>query len=707
MASEPTKTHCPYCSLQCGILLAISGGQVELAPQSDFPTNRGGLCAKGWTAADLLEHPDRLTGPLVRDERGSPLRRATWNEALERIVAAFQNAQRDHTPDAVGCFGGGGLTNEKAYQLGKFARVALRTSSIDYNGRFCMSSAAAATNRSFGIDRGLPFPLADIAQADAILLVGSNPAETMPPAMQFFDEGRARGAKHVVVDPRRTATAARADLHLQPVPGTDLALANGLLNVVAREGLIDEGYVAERTRGFEAVRRAVRLYWPDRVERITGVPENDIVAAARILAKAGRAMILTARGAEQHSSGTDTTQAFINLALALGLPGRPYSGFATITGQGNGQGGREHGQKCDQLPGYRKLDDPIARAHMARIWGINAADLPSSGQSAYEMLSDIGTSGGVRALWVLASNIAVSAPNSLHVTAKLKELDFLVVSDIFLSETAALADVVLPTTQWAEESGTMTNLEGRVILRRAAVAPPGDVRSDLDVMTDLAKRLGVQGFSAEPQEVFAELCRASQGGKADYRGISYDRIATDNGVFWPCPSALYADTPRLFVEDFPTPDRRAHFYATEQRAAAEPPDDDYPYYLTTGRVLRQYQSGTQTRRVAELSDGQPEPVAELHPTLGQRVGIGDGDKVRLTTRRGEVVMTARMDSRIRPDTVFAPFHWGGTACINRLTNPALDPQSRMPSFKVCAVAVSAVANHAEPSISREGDSTHG
>jgi assimilatory nitrate reductase catalytic subunit len=594
MASVPTKTHCPYCSLQCGITLEVARSGVELAPQSDFPTNRGGLCAKGWTAADLLAHLERLTRPLIRDMRGSPLRPATWNEALERIVAAFQKAQQHYGRDAVGCFGGGGLTNEKAYQLGKFARVALRTSAIDYNGRFCMSSAAAASNRSFGIDRGLPFPLADIAQADAILLVGSNPAETMPPAMQYFDEGRERGAMHIVVDPRRTATASRADLHLQPVPGTDLALANGMLNVLAREGLLDQKYVAERTTGFDAVRRAVRLYWPDRVERITGVPESDIVAAARTLASADRAIILTARGAEQHSSGTDTVQAFINLALVLGLPGRPYSGFATITGQGNGQGGREHGQKCDQLPGYRKLDDPSARAHIAQVWGINAADLPSPGQSAYEMLSGIGTPGGLHALWVVASNIVVSAPDALRIAEKVKDLEFLVVSDIFLSETAALADVVLPTTQWAEESGTMTNLEGRVILRRAAVSPPDEVRSDLDVMADLAKRLGVNGFSADSEEVFDELTRASAGGKADYRGISYQRITAENGVFWPCPSALYSDTPRLFVEDFPTPDRRAHFRAVEQPNPAEPPDDEFPYYLTTGRILRQYQSGAQT-----------------------------------------------------------------------------------------------------------------
>ncbi|MFP1155664.1 molybdopterin oxidoreductase family protein [Mycobacterium sherrisii] len=558
-----------------------------------------------------------------------------------------------------------------------------------------MSSAAAASNRSFGIDRGLPFPLSDIAQADAILLVGSNPAETLPPAMQYFDEGRARGAKHIVVDPRRTATARGAELHLQPVPGTDLALASGILNVVFREGLADQEYIAERTTGCEAVRRAVRLYWPDRVERITGVPESDIVAAARMLASADRAMILTARGAEQHSTGTDTVQAFINLALALGLPGRPSSGFATITGQGNGQGGREHGQKCDQLPGYRKLDDPVARAHIAQVWGINPADLPSSGRSAYEMLSGIGTPGGVRALWVMASNIAVSAPDALHIAAKLRALDFLVVSDIFLSETAALADVVLPTTQWAEESGTMTNLEGRVVLRRAAVAPPREVRGDLDVMADLAKRLGVAGFSADSEEVFNELTRASAGGKADYRGITYERITTESGVFWPCPSESYSGTPRLFVVDFPTPDRRAHFHVVEQRGAVELPDDDFPYYLTTGRVLRQYQSGTQTRRVASLVEGEPEPVAEIHPMLAQRLGIRTGDKIVLRTRRGQVVMTARAVDGIRPDTVFAPFHWGGTGSVNRLTNPALDPHSRMPSFKVCAVSVSAAAAPAE------------
>jgi assimilatory nitrate reductase catalytic subunit len=682
-----TKTHCPYCSLQCGITLDAATAPVVLSPQDDFPTNLGGLCAKGWTAAELLDHPHRLTQPLVRDSRHEPLRPMDWDDALDRIVAAFHRSRDAYGRDSVGCFGGGGLTNEKAYQFGKFARVALGTSAIDYNGRFCMSSAANAATRAFGIDRGLPFPLADLAEADAVLLVGSNPADTMPPAMQFLDAGRSRGARHIVIDPRATATARGARLHLQPVPGTDLALANGMLHIAIREKLIDENYIAERTTGFEAVRRAVRLYWPDRVERITGVAEKDLVDSVRILADAEHAIILTARGAEQHRSGSDTVIAFINLALALGLPGRPYSGYGTVTGQGNGQGGREHGQKSDQLPGYRRLDDPVARAHIAEVWGIDAADLPQPGLSAYEMLDRLGTDGGVRALWVMASNIVVSAPRSAHVTERVQALDFLAVSDFFLSETAALADVVLPTAQWAEETGTMTNLEGRVILREAALSPPPGVRTDLQVMRALAERLGRTGFSDVPEEVFTELRRASAGGKADYSGISYPRIEAEQGVFWPCPSPRHPGTPRLFTEDFPTRDRRAQLHAVDHIGAAELPDAEYPYYLTTGRLLRQYQSGTQTRRVTSLAEAEPEAVVEMHDTLARRIDVKSGELVRLRTRRGSAVMAARIVAGIRSDTVFAAFHWGGDGNANVLTNPALDPYSRMPEFKVCAVAL--------------------
>jgi assimilatory nitrate reductase catalytic subunit len=694
--TRTTLTHCPYCSLQCGMNVTAGDRPATLVP-ADFPTNKGGLCSKGWSSTELLDHPERLLRPLVRatpGDRTSPLVEATWGDALGRLVEAIERTQARYGRDAVGCFGGGSLTNEQAYQFGKFARVALRTSAIDYNGRFCMSSAAGAANRAFGLDRGMPFPLSDIAEADVVVLVGSNPADTMPPAMQYFDAGRDHGAQHVVVDPRRTATARNAALHLQPLPGTDLALANGLLHIALAEELVDEAYIAARTTGFDDVRAGVAAYWPDRVERITGVPVADQRRAVFALARAERAIVLTARGAEQHRSGTDTAQAWINLALALGLPGRPGSGWGTVTGQGNGQGGREHGQKADQLPGYRSLADPAARAHVAAVWGIDPDDLPTPGRSAFELLDALGTDGGVRTLLVLASNVAVSAPDARRVISRLGDLDFLAVSDFFLSETAELADVVLPSAMWAEEDGTMTNVEGRVIRRRKALDPPAGVPDDLQLLAELAGRLGAGHlFSGDPETVFEELRRASAGGTADYSGISYRRIDDEQGVFWPCPArgdgeAIHPGTARLFTERFATPDGRARFLRVEHVEVHERPDADYPYVLTTGRVLAQYQSGTQTRRTRSLQMVAPTPRAELHPDLARRLGIGPDDVVELTTRRGRARFHALITDAVRPDVVFAPFHWGGGSSANALTDAdALDPTSKMPAFKVCAVAV--------------------
>ncbi|MDL5155005.1 molybdopterin oxidoreductase family protein [Actinomycetospora termitidis] len=699
VSTGPVDTHCPYCSLQCGMTITArpeaEGGGYEV-DGANFPTNRGALCEKGRSSVELLAHPDRLTTPLVRDHRDEPFREATWDEALDRVVAGLTVARERFGPDAAGLFGGGGLTNEKAYQAGKFVRVALGSASIDYNGRFCMSSAAAASNKAFGIDRGMPFPLADVARADTVMLVGSNPADTMPPAMRWFAAGRERGARHLVVDPRYTATAAAADVHLQPVPGTDLALANGLLHLAIKHRLVDTAYVADRTTGWDAVRRAMRQYWPDRVERITGVPVRVMERAVRMLAESRATMILSARGAEQHAKGSDTALAWINLALALGLPGRPFSGWATVTGQGNGQGGREHGQKADQLPGYRMLADPAARAHVAGVWGVDPDELPRPGVSAYEMLDRLGTPGGVRALMVVASNVVVSAPRAAHVRERLQALDFLVVSDMFLSETAELADVVLPCAQWAEEEGTMTNLEGRVLRRRRAARPPEGVRSDLEVLAELADRLGRGAFfSDDPRTVFDELRRASSGGKADYAGISYERIEAERGVFWPCPDDEHEGTPRLFRDRFATPDGRARFHVVHHRAAAESPDDEYPYRLTTGRSRAHYQSGTQTRRTKALLDAEAEPAVEIHPDLAARLGVAEGGDVLLRTRRGTARMRARLSREIRPDTVFAPFHWAGEQTINALTNPALDPASRMPEFKVCAVALEAATTTTE------------
>ena len=360
-----------------------------------------------------------------------------------------------------------------------------------------MSSAAAASIKALGLDRGLPFPLEDIPRAETILLIGSNAAETMPPVMQYFDAQRKNRGSLIVVDPRKTPTAEAATLHLQITPGTDAALANGLLYIAMQYGYIDEEFIAARTSGFETVRHCVSAYWPGRVERITGIPESQLVAAARLLGTAQTAMILTARGPEQQSRGVDNVLAFINLALALGKAGRAHCGYGCLTGQGNGQGGREHGQKSDQLPGYRKIDNPEHRAHIARVWGIPESDLPGPGRSAYEMLDQLGTEGGVRALLVFGSNPAVSAPRAGHIEKRLDALDFLLVSDFFLSETAERADVVLPSAQWAEEEGTMTNLEGRVLYRRRALEPPAGVRTDSRFLRGMAERLG-SGSSSHP-----------------------------------------------------------------------------------------------------------------------------------------------------------------------------------------------------------------
>ena len=662
----PAATHCPYCALQCGMTLT-DGPSVAVQPRG------GGLCRKGWTAADLLDHPDRLRQPLL--DR-TPV---SWDRALGHVATTLRRLRAEHGPDAVAVFGGGGLTNETAYTLGKFARVALGTRFIDYNGRFCMSAAAAAGNRAFGVDRGLPFPLSDLTHADVLLLAGVNTAETMPPLA-----GRLAPTR-VVIDPRATPTARDATLHLQPAPGTDLAVANGLLHLVIAEGLLDKDYLAARTTGFAEVRQAVAAYWPARVERLTGVPVADLEAAARLLGRARNAVILTGRGVEQHAHGTDTVTAFINLALALGLPGRPGSGYGCLTGQGNGQGGREHGQKADQLPGYRRIDDPAARAHVAAVWGVDPSTLPGPGVSATELLLSLGKDrGGPRALLVFGANPVVSAPNARAVEARLKALDLLVVADFVPSETAALAHVVLPVAQWAEDEGTMTNLEGRVLRRRRLRPPPPGVRTDLAVLADLAGRLGAR-FESAPDAVFAELGRASAGGPADYSGISWGRLEHGEPLYWPCPAPDHPGTPRLFTERFHTPDGRARLVAVEQpRVPAEPVDARYPLHLTTGRLLAQYQSGAQTRRVAAL---RAEAFVELHPDLAERLGVGDGDPVRVTSRRGSFTAPARLSTAIRPDTVFAPFHFPGAARANSVTSDALDPHSRMPQFKVCAVAV--------------------
>lgn len=725
--TKSADTHCPYCALQCAMTLkspaeltpASEPGSVPVPAQAaalvavtapvlevsgrDFPTNRGGLCRKGWTSATLLNHPGRVTEPLLKGDDGIH-RPIGWDQALAMVTTAVKETRARYGKDAVGVFGGGGLTNEKAYMLGKFARLALGTSRIDYNGRFCMSSAAAAGMRAFGVDRGLPFPLEDLDNASTIMMLGSNVAETMPPFVQHLKGVRDAGGL-IIVDPRRSATANfTADgggIHLQPLPGTDLTLLLGLSHVVVHEGLADAAFIAARTSGYDAVARSVNAFWPERVQSITGVPAELIRETARRLAdgaRKGGSYILTGRGVEQHVDGTDTATAAINLSLLLGLPGSLRSGYGTLTGQGNGQGGREHGQKADQLPGYRKITDPAARAHMAAVWGVPEETIPGPGLPAVQLLKSLGQPDGVRCLLVHASNIAVASPDANSVIAGLRSLDFLVVCDFFMSETAAEADLILPVLQWAEEEGTLTNLEGRVLRRRRALQPPAGARSELWIMARLAEALEAPStYSEDPETVFEELRLASAGGLADYSGIDYAMLDRGEAAYWPYPAGS-TGTPRLFLDAFAHADGKAVMTPVAPRRRRTPATNTDPaaktMTLITGRLLEHYQSGAQTRRVSELLASQPEAKVQIHPAAAVSMGITEGSLVSVSNERGQVVCRAELSTAIRPETVFLPFHFPELESANRLTEAATDPISGMPEFKFNKVWVRLAADQA-------------
>ena len=580
----------------------------------------------------------------MRDRATGELRAATWDEALDLVGDRLRRpAGRVAGPDSVAVFGGGGLTNEKAYQLGKLARVALGTSQIDYNGRWCMSSAASAGNQAFGIDRGLPFPLADLEQTDVLVLVGSNLVETMPPAARHLDRLRERGGRVVVIDPRRTPTAERADLFLQPVPGGDLALALGLLHLLDAAGAVDEEYVAARTVGFDEVRRGVTAWWPERVERVSGVPAAELRALASLLAESDRVTVLTARGAEQHAQGTATVLGWINVALALGMCGRPFAGYGCLTGQGNGQGGREHGQKADQLPGYRMIDDPAARAHVAAVWGVDPDSLPGPGRSAYELLDALGTDGGAsRAPRLRQQHRRLGPPNATHVdraaglarpARRRRPGD---VRDRGYGRRGAAGDPVGRGDRHHDQprGPGAAPPAGRAAARGRPLRPRGGRRRS---PSGSARRCRSPPIA---EEIFAELARASAGGRADYAGITYDRIRAGARRVLAVPGAgapRHAPAVRRLVRARrrPGPVRRRR-----PRGPAEPTDEDFPLHLTTGRVLAQYQSGAQTRRVRDLPDTGP--FVELHPMLADRIGARDGELVVVTTRRGELKAPARV-----------------------------------------------------------------
>lgn len=676
-------THCPYCGMQCGMNLLVEKNHVVgVEPRYDFPVNEGRLCPKGVTAYLQTHHPDRLEYPLIK--RNGNFERASWDEALDLIVTKFKGLQEKYGKDSIAVYSGSSLTTEKTYLVGKFARLGLQTRYIDYNGRLCMASAAGGNNKAFGIDRAAN-PWSDIPHAEVLIIAGANCAETFPILNGFLWKQRDNGGVWIVIDPRETPTARQGDLHLQLKPGTDVAVANGILNVLINENLIDQAFIDSRTNDWEATKVAALNYPPDVASEISGVPAEKIIQAARLYGRAKTGMIMHARGIEHHSNGTENVLSYINIALATGKIGSEGRGYGTITGQGNGQGGREHGQKADQLPGYRSMLNPEHRKYIAEVWGIDESELPQPGVSAVELFNKM-REGEIKGLLSICSNMMVSLPDTNQVRKSLEGLEFNVCIDFFLSESARYADVVLPGTTWSEDEGTTTSGEGRVIKINKAIDPPGEARQDWRILQEIAARMGRgKYFQFEsPRTIFDELRVASKGGKADYFGITYEKIDKQDGVFWPCPTEESTGTPRLFEERFAHDDGKAKFHAIEYKGAAELPDEEYPLIFTSGRIVHQYLSGNQTRRIGFLVQQCPEPFVEIHPETAMKYKINDGERVKVISRRGEGIFPALVVKTIRPDTIFIPYHWGEELAANQITNAALDPTSKIPEFKACA-----------------------
>ncbi len=698
------KTHCCFCGQQCGIQLLAKDNQViGFEPWTEFPFNQGKLCPKGIKRYLQGSHPDRLTTAYERDKTAaSGFKPMGYEAAIARVSSEIDRIQSKYGAGAFGVLSGASLTSEKTYLMGKFARVCLKTPFIDYNGRLCMVSAGAANKKAFGVDRAAN-SWADILKTDVVWISGANVAECAPITTDYVWQAREHGAKVIVVDPRLTPIARTCDLFLPVKPGRDVALFNGILHLMIGNGWIDKEFIENHTQGFEQVADNVKEWTPEKTAKITGIAEKSIRQAAEMWGTAKRSFLMHARGLEHHSHGVMNCLSAINIVLASGRIGREGCGYGTITGQANGQGGREHGQKCDQLPGMRDISNPEHRAHIAKIWDVKAEDIPPAGVDAYEIFRKIDR-GEIKGLMSMCFNPLISLPDNNFIRRMLEKLEFYVAVDFFLNETAHHADVVLPGTLQEEDEGVVCTAEGRVIKINKVVDPPGDARQEWRIVQDIAKALKrPHGFNFKsPREIFDELRRASKGGMADYSGITYEKIEKQMGVFWPCPSDEHTGTPRLFEKgswnpiaqgkgQFYFPDGRAHFNVTKYAPPTEVTDAEYPLILTTGRVVSHFLSGEQTRRIAPLVDHCPDPFIELHPQLAEKLGIADGDWATAESRRGNTTLRARVVKTIRPDTIFIPYHWGGRKSANQLTIAAQDPISKIPEYKVCSARLKKAA----------------
>lgn len=654
------------------MFLHVEGGKVVGAsPLSSHPLSQGRLCIKGWLGAEFVNHPDRLKTPLIRS--GERLLKAGWDEALSLVTTRFKEIRDRCGPDSLAILTSAKGTNEENYLLMKLARAGFGTNNVDHVARLCHAPTVAGLSYAFG-SGAMTNPISSLAKADAILIVGSNTTEQHPLVAFHILRGKAMGAKIIVADPRRSQIADLAELHLSPRLGTDIAWINGFLNVIIQEGLLDEDFISMRTTGFDEVREAVAKYTPEAVEKIAGIPAQILREAAIAYGSADRAAIVYAMGITQHTTGTDNVQALANLALATGNIGREGTGVYPLRGHQNVQGACDMGALPDLYSGYQRVVQ--AREKFEQAWSRPLPENP--GLTATEMMY-AAEEGRIRGLLIVGENPMMSYPDQNRVKQALLSLEFLVVCDIFPTETTELADVVLPAASFAEKDGTFTSTERRIQLVRRALPPCGESRPEWEVISDLLTRFGVSADYRSPADVMEEIARVTP----IYGGVSYDRLGTE-GVQWPCPSRDHPGTGILHSEKFSI--GLARFRPVEHREPFEAPDDEFPLLLTTGRSLYHFHTGTMTRRTSLLDREVPGPYVEMNPEDAQKAGIRSGQKVVVESRRGRLYIDARLTLDVPKGVLFVPFHFN-EACANVLTGQALDPQSKIPEFKVTAARI--------------------
>jgi formate dehydrogenase major subunit len=692
-ADKTVDSVCPYCGVGCQLTYHVKDNRILHVEGRDGPANHGRLCVKGRYGFDYVHHRQRLTKPLIRkpgfaksadfvvdpDHPLSVFREASWEEALDLAGSELRRIRDEHGPAALAGFGSAKGSNEEAYLFQKLVRTGFRTNNVDHCTRLCHASSVAALLEGLG-SGAVSNPVMDATQAEVIFVIGANPTGNHPVAATWMKNAAKRGAKLIVADPRGSDLARHATYFLQHNPDTDVAMLNALMHVVIHEGLTDPRFIDERTAGYEALKKNVEAFSPEAMAPVCGIPAETLKAVARLYATSKGSMIFWGMGISQHVHGTDNARCLIALALITGQIGRPGTGLHPLRGQNNVQGASDAGLIPMVFPDYQRVDNPTARRRFEQLW---QAELdPQPGLTVVEIVN-AAHEGRIRGMYVMGENPAMSDPDVQHAREALARLDHLVVQDIFLTETCYLADVILPATAFPEKTGTFTNTDRLVQLGRQALDAPGDARPDLWIITQMARRLGLDWHYGGVADVFDEMRR----GMDSIAGITWERLEAQGAVTYPCEHEGDPGQPVVFTEHFPTADGRGKLVPASLITAAELPDADYPMVLITGRQLEHWHTGAMTRRATVLDAIEPEPVASMNPRELQALDARAGDVVTVTSRRGSISLYARADDAIPPGTLFIPFCYY-EAAANVLTNPVLDPFGKIPEFKYCAVKIS-------------------